>query len=568
MSLTKVSYAMVTGAPVNVLDFGAVGDGVANDTIAIQAAIDSISDDGVLVVPPGTYKITSTLTLGQSGKGARLVGIGKPTIKFYGLSASTDCVVLNGAAMRQIELRNIIVDCNTTGRDGVVLQASDTPFITNVVIKNSVRDGFAIYCSTNQFVENGTFQVITQTSGRHGVRMEVAGSTGAFINECIWIQLEIRGVSAITPGANAIRMQSSASGSGSKISNHYFAKTNFDAQYVSPNSQPSLNIIEIASGTAENFTFSSGGWENTGATPLTGGYAWAVSGTGVWTGLTVDSVIWNSYWGNLGPQSTINQQFIYDFSFSKIFYNVPMYLSQLNAASEVFVGSNTASLPKVAINSNSGTAEGGTLLLQTLGVSKSVVGKKSAVEGSGTDDSLSIQSYSDNVYVTAVGAAKNIYLRNGTTNIGTVSSGGLAVNGSLSKTSGSFKINHPLRDLNSTHYLVHSFIEGPQADNLYRGQVKLVNGSASVNLDEAAKMTEGTFLALNTNLQCFTTNETNWDAVKGSITGNVLTIQSQNAESNAAVSWLVIGERHDADIVKADWTDNNGKVIVEPQKQM
>ena len=41
MSLTKVTYSMIDGSPVNVRDFGAVGDGVTNDTAAIQAAIDS-----------------------------------------------------------------------------------------------------------------------------------------------------------------------------------------------------------------------------------------------------------------------------------------------------------------------------------------------------------------------------------------------------------------------------------------------------------------------------------------------------------------------------------------------
>ena len=60
---------------VSVKDFGAVGDGVTDDTAAIQAAIDYLSNGQTLYIPLGTYSITSTLTVnrqafiiqGQSG---------------------------------------------------------------------------------------------------------------------------------------------------------------------------------------------------------------------------------------------------------------------------------------------------------------------------------------------------------------------------------------------------------------------------------------------------------------------------------------------------------------------
>jgi hypothetical protein len=144
-------------------------------------------------------------------------------------------------------------------------------------------------------------------------------------------------------------------------------------------------------------------------------------------------------------------------------------------------------------------------------------------------------------------------------------SGNVTINGSLSKSSGSFRIPHPIKP--ETHQLVHSFVEAPQADNIYRGKVELVDGRAEVNIDTVASMTEGTFVALNREVQCFTSNESDWDAVRGSVTGNILTIECQNAESTATISWLVIGERQDQHMYDTDWTDENGKVIVEPLKE-
>ena len=146
------------------------------------------------------------------------------------------------------------------------------------------------------------------------------------------------------------------------------------------------------------------------------------------------------------------------------------------------------------------------------------------------------------------------------------SNGTVTIAGALSKGSGSFKIDHPLESKKDTHHLVHSFIEGPQADLIYRGKVDLSSGTATVNIDTEAGMTQGTFIALNTDVQCFTSNETDWDAVKGSVSGNILTINSQNSSSTATVSWMVIGERQDQHMKDTDWTDDNGKVIVEPLK--
>jgi len=64
MALTKVHDRMIVGAPANVKDFGAVGDGTTDDTAAIQAAIDSYSSgQGVVFFPKGRYLVTSTLSI-------------------------------------------------------------------------------------------------------------------------------------------------------------------------------------------------------------------------------------------------------------------------------------------------------------------------------------------------------------------------------------------------------------------------------------------------------------------------------------------------------------------------
>ena len=90
-----------------------------------------------------------------------------------------------------------------------------------------------------------------------------------------------------------------------------------------------------------------------------------------------------------------------------------------------------------------------------------------------------------------------------------------------------------------------------------------MNGTATINLDTHSNMTEGTFVLLNKNVQVFTTNETDWDNVKGSVSGNILTITCQNNSSTATISWLVIGERQDDAYTNGDSCGEDGNFITE-----
>lgn len=50
---------------ISVMAYGAVGDGVTDDTAAVQAALDATPAGSICYVPPGRYKITSGLTIPQ-----------------------------------------------------------------------------------------------------------------------------------------------------------------------------------------------------------------------------------------------------------------------------------------------------------------------------------------------------------------------------------------------------------------------------------------------------------------------------------------------------------------------
>jgi parallel beta-helix repeat protein len=135
MSLTKVSYAMIQDSAANVADFGADPTGVADSTVAIQAAL-STGVNGVYF-PAGTYTVTGTLTARSD-----LVIFSDANATVHQTANNTTTFLIDGCS-------NVIIDGITVLGKGV----TDTG---SVAINDAAAKSFGIHItdSDNVWVQN------------------------------------------------------------------------------------------------------------------------------------------------------------------------------------------------------------------------------------------------------------------------------------------------------------------------------------------------------------------------------------------------------------------------------
>ena len=117
MALTKVTYAMIEGAPLSVLDYGADPTGVADSTSAIEAAIVAAQAKNVgITFPSGNYKITDGILVDPA---ISFTGQSDATISFVGTlpitAASAWLIFANGS---NFKVSNLTFDGNA--RNGTV----------------------------------------------------------------------------------------------------------------------------------------------------------------------------------------------------------------------------------------------------------------------------------------------------------------------------------------------------------------------------------------------------------------------------------------------------------------
>lgn len=103
---------------ISVKDFGAVGDGVADDTSAFQAAVNAVSGDDI-IIPGGTYKITAPVVV-TGVERVNLVGAGSDFTKLQAVGNFESILVFDGTSFRNYA-RNMKLDVGATTTIGVKL---------------------------------------------------------------------------------------------------------------------------------------------------------------------------------------------------------------------------------------------------------------------------------------------------------------------------------------------------------------------------------------------------------------------------------------------------------------
>lgn len=232
----NVAVPVASGTAVNVKQFGAVGDGVTDDTAAIQAAINASTD---LFLPAGTY-IISNIDLKSD---FRFIGVGTLKAK---PSTTGQLIRLNG--VNNTTIRGITVNADSTNSPSMsftvyVYGSSYNVTLDDLVINNSNSHGISFRDAADRLAN--TVSVISDckinTTGVSGYGIEVQDSKDVTVKGCHVYNTGSHGIfvygttSLVTDNVNVSDCFVDAAGRSGIISTYILSTTNYGVGRLSIN---------------------------------------------------------------------------------------------------------------------------------------------------------------------------------------------------------------------------------------------------------------------------------------------------------------------------------------------
>lgn len=165
-------YALLLNEKINVKQTGARGNGVEDDTIAIQNALNNSND---VYIPAGTYITTNTLTLKNKSK---LTGSGNDTI----ISSNSDVVLTIDETQKCIY--NRIENINFSGNSNntcINLDRTTDNSITRLTIKNIYINNFNVGI-IGGYMWNNVMETITFINTQINFQFNTQTNETKFIN--------------------------------------------------------------------------------------------------------------------------------------------------------------------------------------------------------------------------------------------------------------------------------------------------------------------------------------------------------------------------------------------------
>jgi len=218
MSLTKVSFSMITGEVANVLDFGADPTGVSDSSAAIQAAITARQQ---VYIPQGVYRINTALTPSNAQS---IFGDGVNQTRLRAGTVGMTVIDFPSGSYSNVIIKNLTIEGDAKADRGISFIGSVQGAVSNCEFNNITIAG----CIDYQFYGENLTYCVWDRVAFDGLN----GDYGLFLRECFSSEIK----NSLMYNGNAANMITD----GCSIVN--FSNTHFFNEATNPS--PALVIVD------------------------------------------------------------------------------------------------------------------------------------------------------------------------------------------------------------------------------------------------------------------------------------------------------------------------------------